>query len=204
MPSTGRRTREGLACVPFISRRLDRSRDQRPHRHAATSPTLVKQFGGVHFALASYNAGEHASALAARASRAAAGRVHRRHPVPRDAELREAHPRDGRGLSPALRPAVLATATRGELGDDRLVKARMPAPTAFKRCRFQRQKADPSRCVEGSRIARRLTQFTESVIREMTRLAQQHDAVNLSQGFPDFPAPAAAQGRRLRRRSRTM
>jgi aspartate/methionine/tyrosine aminotransferase len=34
-------------------------------------------------------------------------------------------------------------------------------------------------------------QFTESVIREMTRLAHQHQAVNLSQGFPDFPAPAA-------------
>jgi aminotransferase len=33
-------------------------------------------------------------------------------------------------------------------------------------------------------------QFTESVIREMTRLALQHNAVNLSQGFPDFPAPA--------------
>ena len=33
-------------------------------------------------------------------------------------------------------------------------------------------------------------QFTESVIREMTRLALQHKAVNLSQGFPDFPAPA--------------
>ena len=33
--------------------------------------------------------------------------------------------------------------------------------------------------------------FTESVIREMTRLAQQHAAVNLSQGFPDFPAPTA-------------
>lgn len=31
--------------------------------------------------------------------------------------------------------------------------------------------------------------FTESVIREMTRLANQHGAVNLSQGFPDFPAP---------------
>ena len=31
--------------------------------------------------------------------------------------------------------------------------------------------------------------FTESVIREMTRLAQLHGAVNLSQGFPDFPAP---------------
>ena len=33
-------------------------------------------------------------------------------------------------------------------------------------------------------------QFTESVIREMTRLALKHGAVNLSQGFPDFPAPA--------------
>src|SRR5690349_13989884 len=32
--------------------------------------------------------------------------------------------------------------------------------------------------------------FTESVIREMTRLALQHGAVNLAQGFPDFPAPA--------------
>src|SRR5262245_3696702 len=33
--------------------------------------------------------------------------------------------------------------------------------------------------------------FTESVIREMTRLAQKHGAVNLAQGFPDFPAPEA-------------
>lgn len=33
-------------------------------------------------------------------------------------------------------------------------------------------------------------QFTESVIREMTRLALRHGAVNLSQGFPDFAAPA--------------
>src|SRR6185437_10541976 len=32
--------------------------------------------------------------------------------------------------------------------------------------------------------------FTESVIREMTRLALKHGAVNLAQGFPDFPAPA--------------
>jgi aspartate/methionine/tyrosine aminotransferase len=32
--------------------------------------------------------------------------------------------------------------------------------------------------------------FTESVIREMTRQAMLHGAVNLSQGFPDFPAPA--------------
>jgi aspartate/methionine/tyrosine aminotransferase len=31
--------------------------------------------------------------------------------------------------------------------------------------------------------------FTESVIREMTRLANLHGAINLGQGFPDFPAP---------------
>ena len=31
--------------------------------------------------------------------------------------------------------------------------------------------------------------FTESVIRDMTRLANQHGAINLGQGFPDFPAP---------------
>lgn len=35
------------------------------------------------------------------------------------------------------------------------------------------------------------SQFSESVIREMTRLANAHGAVNLSQGFPDFPAPDA-------------
>src|SRR5207253_410614 len=38
-------------------------------------------------------------------------------------------------------------------------------------------------------ISYKAAQFTESVIREMTRLALQHNAVNLSQGFPDFPAP---------------
>ena len=39
--------------------------------------------------------------------------------------------------------------------------------------------------------ARRIQQFTESVIREMTRRAIQEGAVNLAQGFPDFPAPEA-------------
>jgi aspartate/methionine/tyrosine aminotransferase len=39
--------------------------------------------------------------------------------------------------------------------------------------------------------SRKATQFTESVIREMTRLNELHGGVNLSQGFPDFPAPAA-------------
>src|SRR6202453_3061903 len=38
-------------------------------------------------------------------------------------------------------------------------------------------------------LSAKTEQFTESVIREMTRLAIQYKAVNLSQGFPDFPAP---------------
>ena len=39
------------------------------------------------------------------------------------------------------------------------------------------------------RTARRTHTFTESVIRGMTRLATEHRAINLAQGFPDFPAP---------------
>jgi len=49
-----------------------------------------------------------------------------------------------------------------------------PAEIASSRARFRSQ---------------RTSQFTESVIREMTRLAIQYDAVNLAQGFPDFGAP---------------
>jgi aspartate/methionine/tyrosine aminotransferase len=41
--------------------------------------------------------------------------------------------------------------------------------------------------------SRKALQFTESVIREMTRLSDAHNAVNLSQGFPDFAAPQAVK-----------
>src|SRR6201986_1176171 len=40
-----------------------------------------------------------------------------------------------------------------------------------------------------SRVSQKASRFTESVIREMTREPIKHGAVNLSQGFPDFPAP---------------
>src|SRR5579862_6785072 len=43
---------------------------------------------------------------------------------------------------------------------------------------------------ERAALSSKVSQFTESVIREMTRLAIAHGAVNLAQGFPDFPAPA--------------
>ena len=39
---------------------------------------------------------------------------------------------------------------------------------------------------DNRRTALRTHSFTESVIREMTRVANQHDAINLSQGFPNF------------------
>ena len=40
-------------------------------------------------------------------------------------------------------------------------------------------------------ISHKAAQFKESVIREMSRVAAKHKAVNLAQGFPDFPAPPA-------------
>jgi aminotransferase len=39
------------------------------------------------------------------------------------------------------------------------------------------------------RTASRTHGFTESVIRAMTRVANEHGAINLAQGFPNFPAP---------------
>jgi aspartate/methionine/tyrosine aminotransferase len=41
-----------------------------------------------------------------------------------------------------------------------------------------------------SLLSSKVAHFTESVIRDMTRQALLYGAVNLSQGFPDFPAPA--------------
>lgn len=42
-------------------------------------------------------------------------------------------------------------------------------------------------------LANRVEHFSESVIREMTRLAQKHQAINLGQGMPDFEAPQGIQ-----------
>ncbi|MFQ5796259.1 MAG: pyridoxal phosphate-dependent aminotransferase [Candidatus Bipolaricaulia bacterium] len=40
-------------------------------------------------------------------------------------------------------------------------------------------------------LSERAGQFTESVIREMTRLCNRYGGINLAQGFPDFPTPEA-------------
>ncbi len=44
-----------------------------------------------------------------------------------------------------------------------------------------------------ARVSAKSLAFTESVIREMTRLANRFGAVNLAQGFPDFEAPEAVK-----------
>ena len=48
------------------------------------------------------------------------------------------------------------------------------------------------------RPSARASSFTESVIREMTRLAMEHEAINLAQGFPDFPAPPEVKDAAIR------
>ncbi|MCD7845716.1 MAG: aminotransferase, partial [Oscillospiraceae bacterium] len=41
------------------------------------------------------------------------------------------------------------------------------------------------------KLSQRTSEFTDSVIRRMTRISNQYGAVNLSQGFPDFDPPQA-------------
>ena len=68
------------------------------------------------------------------------------------------------------------------------VAARGRAAAAAK---LQRVKPGPVAASTSKRlVSEKAERFTESVIREMTRQAQLHDAMNLAQGFPDFSAPA--------------
>jgi aspartate/methionine/tyrosine aminotransferase len=69
------------------------------------------------------------------------------------------------------------------------------APNPANLTRREKREGHTSATNTSGELARRMLsakaeQFTESVIREMTRLALEHQAVNLSQGFPDFAAPA--------------
>src|SRR3954467_4078235 len=60
-------------------------------------------------------------------------------------------------------------------------------------CRRHRRHQSPTQeamASERAASAKRASTFTESVIREMTRIANQYGAINLAQGFPDFPMPA--------------
>jgi len=49
-----------------------------------------------------------------------------------------------------------------------------------------------------SPVRRALVPFGTTIFTEMTRLAQQHDAANLAQGFPDFDGPEFAKEAAIR------
>src|SRR5205823_1509921 len=51
------------------------------------------------------------------------------------------------------------------------------------------ERVGPCDPVRMFRTSQKTARFPESVIRETTRIAIAHGAVNLGQGFPDFPAP---------------
>ena len=53
----------------------------------------------------------------------------------------------------------------------------------------QSQRSEPGFRINDPHISERAQRFPESVIREMTRIAAAHGAVNLSQGYPDFDPP---------------
>ncbi len=53
----------------------------------------------------------------------------------------------------------------------------------------QAERPRPAFRIDDPRVSERAQRFPESVIREMTRVAEAHGAVNLSQGFPDFDPP---------------
>ena len=55
----------------------------------------------------------------------------------------------------------------------------------------------PQTKITKNRISRKAASFTESVIREMSREAAKYSAVNLGQGFPDFPAPDSIKRRAM-------
>ena len=45
------------------------------------------------------------------------------------------------------------------------------------------------------KLSNRTDTFTESLIRKMTRISLEYDAINLSQGFPDFDPPKVLMDR---------
>ena len=55
--------------------------------------------------------------------------------------------------------------------------------------RYNRTVSSPATATRERFRSQRIARFTESVIREMTRQAMRRGAINLAQGFPDFPAP---------------
>ena len=103
IPGTGRTLRAQAGHPPFSTAML-RQPEANVRIGTQLFQGLIDRFGGAHFALAELQRRrEPRRRWSTERPGAAAGRVHRQHPVRRDAELREADPRHGRGLPPPLR-----------------------------------------------------------------------------------------------------
>ena len=103
MPGTGRMYARKVGMKGFTTASL-----LQPETNVRLGTTyfkdLVDRFGGVHYALAGYNAGEHRVVRwQNEAPGASDRRVHRQHSFPGDAELRQANHRDDGGLQASLR-----------------------------------------------------------------------------------------------------
>ena len=86
-----------------------------------------------------------------------------------------------------------ATSTAGRSGAAAAAKvksARLKTAASRTRTAGREQAASITPGPAKRLVSEKAERFTESVIREMTRQAQLHGAMNLAQGFPDFAAPA--------------
>ena len=172
VPATGRRLARQLKLT--YSTRLLTNAEASIRMGTFYLAQKIDEFGALHLALASYNAGE----TAVRRWIAERPGVHDPAefvddiPYSETRNVREAAAgHDGR-LSPPVR--VWHGCELGQAG-------------------LTGQAGAQGRRVGKLTGSRKATQFTESVIREMTRLNQTYGGVNLSQGFPDFPAPAVVK-----------
>src|SRR6266481_2627060 len=83
-----------------------------------------------------------------------------------------------------------STSTRKTSGSCRAPPRRSSRATRSPSCRPSRAAASRPRHASGrAMISKRVQGFTESVIREMTRVNNQYDGINLAQGMPNFPPP---------------
>ena len=121
LPSTGRRLRAGPA-PPLHRLVADAPRVQHPPRHGVLRRSVAAARGRPPRARELQRRRAPRVDLARRAAGARARRVHRRHPVPRDPELREEDPRLGRGLPGALQEP------RGGEGEEVTTTIVAPAP----------------------------------------------------------------------------
>ena len=168
LPSTGRQYARKLGVRPFSTRRLTEA-EVNVRLGTQIFADSIRKFGGVHFALAAYNAGD---SRVARWQREKPG-------LPQDEFIDDI---------PFPETQNYVKRILGTAEDYRYLYSSALLKQSGRRFLFP---SCASVLMTRIRSARRVSSFADSVFAEMTRLAKLHNAVNLSQGFPDFEAPQA-------------